>query len=129
MHHQHQMEGQTARLELEKVMDRREFSGTLLASCIAWRSTNAETVKWLQGDRLGLEAAPGPAAGPTAVVSEALYRYDKTKWLYIGCENDHPKSWTFMGADWRRGKALLFNTASPLEIVITTRKSWLLSGC
>jgi hypothetical protein len=26
-----------------------------------------------------------------------LYDYDLLKWLYIGWENDHPKSWTFMG--------------------------------
>jgi hypothetical protein len=26
-----------------------------------------------------------------------LYDYDHLKWLYIGWENDHPKSWTFMG--------------------------------
>lgn len=26
-----------------------------------------------------------------------LYEYDRLKWLYIGWENDHPKSWTFMG--------------------------------
>jgi hypothetical protein len=129
MHHEHELDGQTARVELEKVMDRREFSAALFASCIAWRSTNVETVKLLQGDRLGPEAALGPAAGPTAVVSEPLYQYDKTKWLYIGCENDHPKSWTFMGGGLAPDKALLFNTAFPLEIVITTRKSWLLSGC
>jgi hypothetical protein len=30
--------------------------------------------------------APGP-----------LYSFDFLKWLYIGWENDHPKSWTFMG--------------------------------
>jgi hypothetical protein len=26
-----------------------------------------------------------------------LYPNDRLKWLYIGWENDHPKSWTFMG--------------------------------
>src|ERR1017187_9969229 len=26
-----------------------------------------------------------------------LYSFDFLKWLYIGWENDHPKSWTFMG--------------------------------
>jgi hypothetical protein len=104
MHHEHELDGQTARVELEKVMDRREFSAALFASCIAWRSTNVETVKLLQGDRLGPEAALGPAAGPTAVVSEPLYQYDKTKWLYIGCENDHPKSWTFMGGGLAPGQ-------------------------
>jgi len=33
----------------------------------------------------------GPAEG------KPFYDYDLLKWLYIGWENDHPKSWTFMG--------------------------------
>jgi hypothetical protein len=30
-------------------------------------------------------------------VRTPFYDYDLLKWLYIGWENDHPKSWTFMG--------------------------------
>ncbi len=90
-------------------MDRREFSAALLASCIAWRRTRAETVKWLRGDGAGIELEPEFWAGPdvspaVAFVSEPLYPYDKTKWLYIGCENDHPKSWTFMGGGLAPGQ-------------------------
>src|ERR1035438_1523685 len=39
---------------------------------------------------LSVEGAQYDASGP-------LYPYDLLKWLYIGWENDHPKSWTFMG--------------------------------
>jgi hypothetical protein len=33
-----------------------------------------------------------------------LYEYDGLKWLYIGWENDHPKSWTFMGGGLAPGQ-------------------------
>jgi hypothetical protein len=39
---------------------------------------------------LSIDDAQYDASGP-------LYPYDLLKWLYIGWENDHPKSWTFMG--------------------------------
>ncbi len=29
-------------------------------------------------------------------IGRPLYQHDPLKWLYIGWENDHPKSWTFM---------------------------------
>jgi hypothetical protein len=41
-----------------------------------------------------------PASGPeerNRQVRTQFYDYDLLKWLYIGWENDHPKSWTFMG--------------------------------
>src|SRR5271168_4780413 len=34
---------------------------------------------------------------PAYFTAGAFYRNDVSKWLYIGWENDHPKSWTFMG--------------------------------
>lgn len=34
---------------------------------------------------------------PNGSAKVQLYDYDPLKWLYIGWENDHPKSWTFMG--------------------------------
>jgi hypothetical protein len=41
-------------------------------------------------------AIPGQAA-VNPFIGKQLYDNDLLKWLYIGWENDHPKSWTFMG--------------------------------
>ena len=41
-----------------------------------------------------------PATGqeePKRAGRSPYYDYDLLKWLYIGWENDHPKSWTFIG--------------------------------
>lgn len=88
-------------------MDRREFSATLLASYLAWHRSNAEALKWpsepARSD-LASGSPPAPVAAPSSSVSQPLYPYDKTKWLYIGCENDHPKSWTFMGGGLAPGQ-------------------------
>ncbi len=42
----------------------------------------------------------------TATMSLAadLYKNDTLHWLFIGCENDHPKSWTFMGGAMAPGR-------------------------
>jgi hypothetical protein len=37
-------------------------------------------------------------------IGRPLYDYDPLKWLYIGWENDHPKSWTFMGGGLAPGQ-------------------------
>jgi hypothetical protein len=51
---------------------------------------------------VGKAAISGRASGTTdlqadAAISKPLYQHDEMKWLYIGWEGDHPKSWTFMG--------------------------------
>ena len=39
-----------------------------------------------------------------AAIGNPLYDYDPLKWLYMGWENDHPKSWTFMGGGLAPGQ-------------------------
>jgi hypothetical protein len=39
-----------------------------------------------------------------AAIGKLLYDYDPLKWLYVGWENDHPKSWTFMGGGLAPGQ-------------------------
>lgn len=43
---------------------------------------------------------------PPASTAGAFYRNDVSKWLYIGWEEDHPKSWTFMGGAVSPGQRL-----------------------
>jgi len=64
--------------------DRRSF---LLGGSVGLADilTNAHTLRGLSLDQ-PLYSAPGP-----------LYRNDLLKWLDFGWENDHPKSWAFMG--------------------------------
>jgi hypothetical protein len=39
-----------------------------------------------------------------STLGKPFYAYDALKWLYIGWENDHPKSWTFMGGGLAPGQ-------------------------
>jgi hypothetical protein len=61
-------------------------------------SGNTET---LQKSSNGSAYSDQPAMVP---IGKLLYDYDELKWLFIGCENDHPKSWTFMGGGLRVGQ-------------------------
>ncbi len=42
-----------------------------------------------------------------AAIGKPLYEHDPLKWLYLGWENDHPKSWTFMGGGLAPGQQSL----------------------
>lgn len=37
-------------------------------------------------------------------IGSPLCDFDPLKWLYIGCEGDHPRSWTFMGGGLAPGQ-------------------------
>jgi hypothetical protein len=57
---------------------------------------------------------PYPALGqqgPGLSAMMPLYDYDPLKWLYIGWEADHPKSWTFMGGGVAPGTGNLIQYA------------------
>jgi hypothetical protein len=47
-------------------------------------------------------------------IDKHLYEYDPLKWLFIGCENDHPKSWTFMGGGLCPGQQ-----TTPIQYTVT----------
>jgi len=48
------------------------------------------------GHIAGMQDQPG--------IGKPLYDYDPLKWLFIGWERDHPKSWTFMGGGLAPGQ-------------------------
>jgi hypothetical protein len=52
----------------------------------------------------GGEIVQGAGETVGSGIGERLYEYDPLKWLYIGWENDHPKSWTFMGGGLAPGQ-------------------------
>jgi hypothetical protein len=80
-------------------MNRREFNLAALATLAgAGHVPNWQPVTFFDGT--GADAHGTKNAG----IGEPLYPYDKMKWLYIGCENDHPKSWTFMGGGLAPGE-------------------------
>ena len=59
-------------------------------------------------------------------IGKPLYDYDPLKWLYIGWENDHPKSWTFMGGGLAPGPAIGHSIcANDWQQNYTTRMNWL----
>ena len=47
-------------------------------------------------------------------IGAPLYEYDPLKWLYIGWEGDHPKSWTFTG-----GGLALGQSPTPIQYALT----------
>ena len=47
---------------------------------------------------------PSPSGIRSPGIGKPLYEYDPLKWLNIGWENDHPKSWTFMGGGLAPGQ-------------------------
>jgi len=72
-------------------------------SCLPWntrlRVQGATVSSWRAagGEKTQIGAAQSG-------IGEPLYEYDGLKWLYIGWENDHPKSWTFMGGGLAPGQ-------------------------
>ena len=83
-------------------MNRRTFMkygfGTIAAGTLGSAPARANAA--IQQALAGADSSANhPAIGPK------LYEYDLLKWLYIGWENDHPKSWTFMGGGMSPGIA------------------------
>jgi len=72
-------------------------------SCLPWntrlRVQGATASSWSAAN--GAKTQIGAAQSG---IGEPLYEYDGLKWLYIGWENDHPKSWTFMGGGLAPGQ-------------------------
>ena len=58
-------------------------------------------------------------------IGKPLYDYDPLKWLYVGWENDHPKSWTFMGGGLAPGQQSTIQYALTIGGKHTTRMNWL----
>ena len=92
-------------------MERRDFVKVGLSSLAAGALSCLPCNARLRAQGATTASSLSPAGNEKTQIAAAqsgigkrLYEYDGLKWLYIGWENDHPKSWTFMGGGLAPGQ-------------------------